>query len=111
MAWGAVDRRRWISTAVAAGVSEDPAQVKAEQRRVKAWLRRAKVRCPDLRSQRLFVPDKSGELVESWQFHCIPICKIRRTVQTCSESDALFVYVTTRRGKDRKSTRRNSSHR
>ena len=69
------------------------------RKKLKRLMRRARVRCPNLEERRLFVPTKKGHFIETWQFRGVPTCTLAGKTKACKPTEAVFVYVTTRRGK------------
>ena len=85
--------------AVGDALAEDETVDEAGRKALERLLRRAKVRCPKLEEQRIFVPTAKGDLIEVWQFRGVPTCTVAGKTKACKDSEAVFVYVTTGRGK------------
>ncbi len=84
--------------AVADAVSKKRGK-RAKRRRRRRRKDRAKLHCAPKLNRRVYLHDRKGELLEAYEFVCVPTCKRKGVVRKCTEKQAVMAYVSTRRGK------------
>ena len=93
------DTNKAIGDAMSDDDKDDATVDEVARKKLKHLMRRARVSCPNLEERRIFVPTAKGDFIEAWQFRGVPSCTLAGKTKACKASEAVFVYVTTERGK------------